>query len=92
MSERKGWKYRLLRVAREPTPVINGGRCVLSSQQVGWKPLLRPLYPLVTLSPLMQDDVDDFVVFANIFCRCRHHVVDDLAEKLNIASGIVSYT
>lgn len=53
-----------------------------------WKAFLRPLCALVTLSTLVQNDVDDFIVFADILCWQRHELVDDLAEERDIAACI----
>lgn len=53
---------------------------------------LHRFHVIVTLSPLVQNHVNDFVVFADILRRCRHELVNDLAEKIHVASRIISYS
>ena len=39
----------------------------------------------------MQNDIDNFILVANVFRWLRHELVNNLAEKVNISAGIVSY-
>jgi hypothetical protein len=55
------------------------------------KAFLHTFYPLVSLSSLVEDNVYDLVVFTDVLRRYGHELVNDLAEKVNIASGITSY-
>ncbi len=53
-----------------------------------WEAFLRPLCALVTFSTLVKNDVDDFIVLADILCWQRHELVDDLAKERDIAACI----
>ena len=33
----------------------------------------------------MQNNVDDFIEVADVLCRLRHDLVNDLAKELNVA-------
>lgn len=56
-----------------------------------WEALLHAIQSLITLSSLVEDNIYYFVIFADIFCRDGHELVDHFAEEVNISSSIVSY-
>jgi hypothetical protein len=43
-----------------------------------WEPLLRTLGLLISLPPLMQDDIDDFILITDIFRGQWQKFIDDL--------------
>lgn len=52
--------------------------------------LLRALHHFVPFPPLMQNNINDLVLFGYIFCRVRHQLVDNLAEQIDVALRIVA--
>lgn len=54
--------------------------------------ILRALRALITLSALVEDNVNDLVMLADILGRLRHELVDNLAEECYIAAGIPAYS
>jgi hypothetical protein len=45
----------------------------------------------IPLSPLMQDDVDDFIMFTDVLGGRRHKLVHGFTEKRDVAPSVVSY-
>ena len=55
-------------------------RCLLSSEQVYWEPVLTALNLFVPLASLMHDDVYDFILLAYILGGYRHKCIDNLIK------------
>ena len=64
---------------------------LLSSEQVYWKSILTTLHLLISLAPLVHNDVDDLILLADILSGDGHELIDDLVEQLDVAAGIISY-
>lgn len=56
-----------------------------------WKAILGALNPVIPLASLVKNNVDDFVVFADILRWDWHEFVDHLAEQRYIALCIAPY-
>ena len=64
----------------------------LASEQMGRKGCLVVLELSVPFTSLVKNDIDDFVVFADILRGNRHDRVNDFGEELDIAMGIILNT
>lgn len=64
-------------------------RYALSSQEVFGEAVLCTLSLRIAFPALVQNNVNDFVLVADIFCRPRHEAVYDFAEKVDITPSIV---
>ena len=53
-----------------------------------WEALLYTIQPLVTFSPLVKNNIYDFVIFADVFCGFGHEGVDGFAEKADVSLGV----
>lgn len=53
------------------------------------KTTLHPIKVLVTLATLMHDDVDHFVLLADVFCWLGKESVDYLVEQLDISPSVL---
>jgi hypothetical protein len=65
----------------------------LATQQSGRElclALARVIVPLVGLDALVGDDIEDIALRAQVLCRRWHELVDDLAEDIDVASGVLS--
>jgi len=51
---------------------------------------LRTIDLLVPFTSLMKNDVDDFVLVADVFCGLWHELVNDLTEEAHVAAGIIA--
>ena len=40
----------------------------------------------------MENNVNDLILFTDVFCRLGHELVDDLAEEINISSCVIPDT
>lgn len=56
-----------------------------------WEPVLTSLDLFIPLSPLVHNDVDNFVLLADVLRGYGHETVDDFTEKLDVAAGVASY-
>jgi hypothetical protein len=65
---------------------------VLSSQQMVRKASCSTLQLFVAFATLMQNNVDYFVMFADIFGGLRQKLVHDFAKQTDISTCIVSNT
>jgi hypothetical protein len=54
------------------------------------EPILTSLDLFIPLSPLVHNDIDDFVLVTNVLRGYGHEAVDDFTEKLDVAAGIAS--
>lgn len=55
-------------------------RHALSSEQVVWETLLSAFYPVIPFASLVENNVNDFIVFTNVLRREWHDSVNNLAE------------
>lgn len=55
------------------------------------KPILTSLDLLIPLSPLVHNDIDDFILVADVLRGYGHEAVDNFTEKLDVAAGVASY-
>lgn len=62
----------------------------LSPQQMIGERLLPGLSILVLFFALVQDNVDDFVMLADVLRRLGHKGIYDFTEQGNVASGILA--
>ena len=53
------------------------------------KSILATLQLFVALAPLMQNDIDDFILVADVLRWLWHELVDDLTEKADVSPSIV---
>jgi hypothetical protein len=53
---------------------------------------LQWIHLVIPFTSLMQDHIDDLVVFADIFGGCRHDLIHDLAEQEGITTRVVPYS
>jgi hypothetical protein len=51
--------------------------------------VLRPIQLLVAYSTLMEDNVDYFVEFTDVFGSQRHNLVDNFTEEVDISASVV---
>ena len=47
---------------------------------------------VISFTSLMQDHINNFVVFADIFGGCGHDFINHLTEQKGIAARVVSYS
>lgn len=53
---------------------------LLSPEQVYWKPILTTLNLIISLAPLVHNDVDDLILLTDILSGDGHELVDDLVK------------
>ena len=56
-----------------------------------WEALLHALHTFIPFSSLMKDDIDDFVMLADILRWLRHELVHHIAEERDIAACVPAY-
>ena len=64
---------------------------LLSSEQVYWESILTTLSLFISLAPLVHNDVDDLILFTDIFSGYGHELIDDLVKQFSVAAGVISY-
>jgi hypothetical protein len=53
--------------------------------------VLTSLDLFIPLSPLVHNDIDNFVLVTNVLRGYGHETVDDFTEKFDVAAGVASY-
>ena len=56
-----------------------------------WESILTTFNLVVSLAPLVHNNVNDLILLANILSGYGHKCIDDLVKQFGVAAGIVSY-
>ncbi len=59
----------------------------LSSQQMVWKCIISPV-SIIPLATLVEDNVDDLFMLANVFGSVGHDIIYHFAEEINVAARV----
>ena len=65
---------------------------LLSSEQVYWKSILTTLHLLISLAPLVHNDVDNLILLTDILSGDGHKLIDNLVEQFDVATGVIFYS
>lgn len=52
----------------------------LSPEEMAGKTILEGIHLVIPFTPLVQNNIDNLVVLADVFCGSRHYPVNHLAE------------
>jgi hypothetical protein len=64
---------------------------VLSPQEMVGEAFLAAFSLLIPLSPLVQNNIDDLIMFTDVLGGRRHKLVHGFTEKRDVAPSVVSY-